>query len=475
MTRTFLILSIVLALCAAARAQTKISALPSGTPTTTDIVPYVADPSGTAATKKTTVADLFGALTPFSLQSANKHGDGTKFQLFTGSSSTNDCAKFDSNGNVVTNGGTCAAAAPVQSVFGRTGSVISAANDYNFNQLAGTASNSQLPSTISSKTLDNTNTASFKGSLFTLQDATDTTKQARFDLSNVGAGQTRIVNVPNANSTTAQAKSATSHQFFTAMDAQGVFTAAQPSAGDVTGTVAIAQGGTGATDAATARANIGAGTGNGSVTSVAVTVPGVIFSISGSPITTSGTLAFSLLTQTANTVFAGPTSGGAATPTFRAQVAADIPSLDASKITTGSLADARISSASTWNAKAALAAGSYTTSISAGSTGYVTGGASSSAGTEAQRQLMTAYAGTAKGLCVHAGSAQPATGSLVFTLRVNGVDTALVATIAASGTSNCDTTHTVSYAANDLLSVSIVNNASAGSAANGVVAFWMQQ
>lgn len=33
----------------------------------------------------------------------------------------------------------------------------------------------------------------------------------------------------------------------------------------------------------------------------------------------------SLDTQTANTVFAGPTSGGAAVPTFRALVAADIP------------------------------------------------------------------------------------------------------------------------------------------------------
>src|SRR5712671_6740374 len=33
-------------------------------------------------------------------------------------------------------------------------------------------------------------------------------------------------------------------------------------------------------------------------------------------------------TQTANTIFAGPTSGGAATPTFRAVVAADIPAAE---------------------------------------------------------------------------------------------------------------------------------------------------
>lgn len=62
------------------------------------------------------------------------------------------------------------------------------------------------------------------------------------------------------------------------------------------------------------------------VTSVALTVPGIL-SVSGSPITSSGTLAISLATQTANTLFAGPGSGIAATPTFRALVAADIPSL----------------------------------------------------------------------------------------------------------------------------------------------------
>lgn len=59
------------------------------------------------------------------------------------------------------------------------------------------------------------------------------------------------------------------------------------------------------------------------VTSVAMTVPGVLFSVAGSPVTTTGTLALSLLTQTANTVLAGPVSGGAATPTVRALVAAD--------------------------------------------------------------------------------------------------------------------------------------------------------
>jgi hypothetical protein len=46
-------------------------------------------------------------------------------------------------------------------------------------------------------------------------------------------------------------------------------------------------------------------------------------------------------TANANQVFGGPTSGGAAAPSFRALVAGDIPSLPASQITTGQLAIAR--------------------------------------------------------------------------------------------------------------------------------------
>jgi len=69
--------------------------------------------------------------------------------------------------------------------------------------------------------------------------------------------------------------------------------------------------------------------GAGTVTSVAATVP-TIMTISGTPVTSSGTLAFGLATQNANLVFAGPNTGAAATPTFRSLVAADIPNLGAS-------------------------------------------------------------------------------------------------------------------------------------------------
>lgn len=66
------------------------------------------------------------------------------------------------------------------------------------------------------------------------------------------------------------------------------------------------------------------GGGSGTVTSVALSLP-AIFTVSGSPITTSGTLSATLASQTANTVFSGPSSGGSAAPTFRALVLADLP------------------------------------------------------------------------------------------------------------------------------------------------------
>ena len=63
---------------------------------------------------------------------------------------------------------------------------------------------------------------------------------------------------------------------------------------------------------------------SGTVTSVGLSMP-ADFSVAGSPVTTSGTLAVTYATQSANTVLAGPTAGVPATPTFRALVDADIP------------------------------------------------------------------------------------------------------------------------------------------------------
>lgn len=96
------------------------------------------------------------------------------------------------------------------------------------------------------------------------------------------------------------------------------------------GTLGIANGGTGATTAEGARAAIGAGTGNGTVTSVGLSLPS-IFSVSSSPVTGAGTITATLASQTASRVWASP-AGSDGAPTFRELVQGDIPALSASKI-----------------------------------------------------------------------------------------------------------------------------------------------
>jgi hypothetical protein len=74
----------------------------------------------------------------------------------------------------------------------------------------------------------------------------------------------------------------------------------------------------------------------GTVSSVGLSMPGTEFSISGSPITNSGTFNVTWANQAQNTFFAGPV-GSTGTPVFRLISSNDIPNLDASKITTGIL------------------------------------------------------------------------------------------------------------------------------------------
>jgi len=63
---------------------------------------------------------------------------------------------------------------------------------------------------------------------------------------------------------------------------------------------------------------------SGSVSSVGLDLPASLFSVSGSPVTSSGTLTGTLIVQNANKVFAGPATGADAVPTFRELVNADI-------------------------------------------------------------------------------------------------------------------------------------------------------
>jgi hypothetical protein len=116
-------------------------------------------------------------------------------------------------------------------------------------------------------------------------------------------------------------------------------------AGVTSGTLPVARGGTGA---ATASANLifaGPGSGAAAAPSFRALVAADIPNLDTSKLTT-GTLAVArggtgAATASANLVFAGPGSGAAAAPSFRSLVAADIPNLDTSKLTTGTLPVAR--------------------------------------------------------------------------------------------------------------------------------------
>lgn len=144
--------------------------------------------------------------------------------------------------------------------------------------------------------------------------------------------------------------SAPTHNFLTGIGTDGVPTTGQPDASDLTGTLAIANGGSGQTTAnAALNAFLPSQTGNsgkvlstngtstswasvagsGTVTSVGLSLPSM-FTVSGSPVTASGTLTGTLASQTMNTFLAAP-DGTTGTPTFRVIATGDLPTIPVAK------------------------------------------------------------------------------------------------------------------------------------------------
>lgn len=73
------------------------------------------------------------------------------------------------------------------------------------NQILGFSGGSPVSTSdtqaLTNKTIGNTNTITSKDTLFTLQDDGDATKQGRFQLSGITAGQTRVYTLPDASDT----------------------------------------------------------------------------------------------------------------------------------------------------------------------------------------------------------------------------------------------------------------------------------
>lgn len=70
---------------------------------------------------------------------------------------------------------------------------------------------------------------------------------------------------------------------------------------------------------------VSGGGGSGTVTSVGLSMPGE-FSVSGSPVTTTGSLSAAWVNESGNKVLASPSGGGSGAPSFRSLVDADLPS-----------------------------------------------------------------------------------------------------------------------------------------------------
>lgn len=88
--------------------------------------------------------------------------------------------------------------------------------------------------------------------------------------------------------------------------------------------------------------NSGSGSASGTVTSVGVALNGDLYNVSGSPVTTAGTITADLKDQAANTFLGGGSGGDPSEPSFRELEQSDIPSLNASKIGSGKIAFERL-------------------------------------------------------------------------------------------------------------------------------------
>jgi hypothetical protein len=161
--------------------------------------------------------------------------------------STHNTARATVNTNIRTNWATFANAladVAANTTIGDDGDETNATN-YDADQTHLNATGAAIAAGIIAPAVQSLLSQSFAITGPTFTDGTDYTKKASFDLSNISTGTTRSVNVPNAASTTVQANTGASNQFLTAISAQGVVSRAQPAFTDISGTAAVAQGGTG--------------------------------------------------------------------------------------------------------------------------------------------------------------------------------------------------------------------------------------
>lgn len=100
------------------------------------------------------------------------------------------------------------------------------------------------------------------------------------------------------------------------------------------------------------------------------------------------------------------------------------------------------------------------TNVAGSTTGYLFSSGQLIAGSvEGVRQVVITRPCTVRNFYIITSTAQPADGAAVYTIRKNGVDTAVTLTVAASAAAGTfsDLTHSVSFTTGDLISVKLVN------------------
>lgn len=211
----------------------------------------------------------------------------------------------------------------------------------------------------------------------------------------------------------------------------------------------------------------------GSVTSVGLSLP-AIFTVSGSPVTTTGTLTGTLATQTANTIWAGPTTGAAAAPSFRAVVNADInvagvalTKTDDTNVTLslgGSPTTALLNAASLtlgWTGQLSLTRGGSNASLTASNGGIIYSTASAMAvlaGTATAGQLLQSGSSTAPSWTTNTFPTTAAAGTVLAAATANKIAATATPTLGVAGT----TLGTLAMTGNTSGTVTLTPQAAAG-------------